>query len=253
MARRRPHPQCGGSLGYANMPAICHDRHRSGNVNRCAAPSETPTAGNALDHCRRRRRDLFLDLAAAALRAGRRVTDIPRASCRARHCSVGRLLSHASPLLGAWIRRRGMHLEDANMSQYDYDLVRHRRRLGRRAREPAGGAEGRAGRDRRGIRLRRHLRDPRLHPEEAVRLCQPFRRGFRGLRPASVDGSDGAFDWNVLSPTRTRKSRGSKGCIAKNVSLRRRRDLHGARRIRGCAYGPADEERKPHGHGRAIS
>ena len=58
--------------------------------------------------------------------------------------------------------------------------VRHRRRLGR----GAGGAHRRRprrqGGHRRGVPLRRHLRDPRLRAQEAAGLRQPLPRRVRG-------------------------------------------------------------------------
>ena len=62
--------------------------------------------------------------------------------------------------------------------------LRHRRRLGRRARRAHRGRLRRAGDDRGGISRRRHLRDPRLRAEEAAGLCLalcPRVRGRRGL------------------------------------------------------------------------
>ena len=65
--------------------------------------------------------------------------------------------------------------------------LRHRRRLGRRARRPHRGAARRPGGDRRGIPHGRHLRHPRLHAQEAAGLCQPLPRRVRGRRRLRLD------------------------------------------------------------------
>ena len=63
-----------------------------------------------------------------------------------------------------------------------------RRRLGRSARGAHGGPNRRAGGDRRGVPLWRHLRDPGLRAEEASGLCQPLSRGLRGCRRLWLGG-----------------------------------------------------------------
>ena len=51
----------------------------------------------------------------------------------------------------------------------------------------------------RGVPLRRHLRDPRLHPEEAHGLRQRLRRRLRGRRAATAGPSARrGFDWAAL-------------------------------------------------------
>ena len=65
--------------------------------------------------------------------------------------------------------------------------LRHRRRLGRRARGAHRRRPRRQGGDRRGIPLRRHLRDPRLRAQEAARLRQPLPRRVRGRGGLRLD------------------------------------------------------------------
>ena len=87
--------------------------------------------------------------------------------------------------------------------------VRHRRRLRRRARRADRGRGRRAGGAGRGVPLRRHLRDPRLHPEEAPRLRQRLRRRLRGRR---------GYGWTRRA---RRASTGRRSIAAKDAEIAR--------------------------------
>ena len=83
-----------------------------------------------------------------------------------------------------------------------------RRRLGRRPRQPRLARLRRQSRDRRGRPLRRHLRQRRLHPEEAVLLRRAFPRGFRDRARLRLDRrASRASTGRRCSRTRTARSR----------------------------------------------
>ena len=75
------------------------------------------------------------------------------------------------------------------MAEYDVDLFIIGAGSGRRARGAHCRRARRPRHGRRGIPRRRHLRDPRLHPEEAARLCQPLPPRVRGRRRISAGRS----------------------------------------------------------------
>ena len=98
---------------------------------------------------------------------------------------------------------------------FDCRLLRHRRRIGRRARGARRRRPWREGCRRRGIPRRRHLRHPRLRAEEAAGLRQPLRRRFRATRRDSAGASaTPRFDWPTLVAAKERKSRASPAPIA---------------------------------------
>ena len=118
--------------------------------------------------------------------------------------------------------------------------LRHRRRVGRRPGGADRGGAGGAGRHRRGVPRRRHLRHPRLRPEEAHGLRLGLRQRLRGRRGLRLDrrarrASTGA----ASSPPRTRRSRGSSRAIHNRL---RRAGVDSARHA-------GDARRRAHGCG----
>ena len=110
--------------------------------------------------------------------------------------------------------------------------LRHRRRLGRRPRGADRGRARRARRARRGIPLRRHLRDPRLRAEEADGLCLAASRdafedaaGFGWTRRRAP-----RFDWRALHRRQGRRDRPAGGGLPRAAAPGGRRALRRARR-----------------------
>jgi glutathione reductase (NADPH) len=52
------------------------------------------------------------------------------------------------------------------------------------------------------MRARRHLRQRRLHPEEAVQLRRPLRRELRGSARLRLERRRSRFDWETLKANR---------------------------------------------------
>ena len=143
---------------------------------------------------------------------------------------------------------------EAHMSAFDYDLfVIGGGSGGVRAARIAAGAR-RQGGDRRGIPLRRHLRDPRLRAQEAAGLCQPLPRRVRGCRRASAGASATPdFDWPTLIANKDKEIARLEGLYRQDLRARRRRPC--------CKPAPSwstptrvhAAARQPHGHRRASS
>ena len=102
--------------------------------------------------------------------------------------------------------------------------LRHRCRLGRRARGAHRRRARRARDDRRGISRRRHLRDPRLCPEEALGLREPFRARIRGRRRLRLDGFRREVRLADADREQGQGDRAARGGLSRDLSARWRRD-----------------------------
>ena len=128
------------------------------------------------------------------------------------------------------------------MSRLRLRPLRHRRRLGRRARGADRGRPWRAGRDRRGVPGRRHLRHPRLRAEEAAGLCRRLRRGLRGCARLRLDASTSArFDWPTLIANKDREIDRLEAVYKRTLEKCRRRTAYEARAVLArSAHDPAE-------------
>ena len=145
-------------------------------------------------------------------------------------------------------RGRGRRAAEAEMSEFDYDLFVIGGGSGgvRAARIAAG--HGAKVADRRGIPLRRHLRDPRLRAEEAAGLRQPLPRRVRGCGGLRLERRGGHLRLADLDCQQGCRDRPPRRPLPLGPGTRRCRRHAGPRRACRRAHGGC-ATRQPQDHG----